>query len=253
MRFDEFEAATNEDLRREAKRCFDLYGSSGVGGLDKPQLVLEAQFYMQELGRREDSKIANRDFLMELIVIFLIGLELLAAVGLAVWGERQQTQEVNQQLSAFGKMLDELSKLQESSAATAQTLSSQQSIMQSMNDRLAVELGRMSQITLDFSFSGSKASISNQGNVDLQFWGFKVADMPGKINKRPVLLKRSASIEVDEIASDIHKAIKGDMVQVYVRDDFNNEFVAEEHMQVGQNIQGYGGRLEVVQRKWSRK
>ena len=49
------------------------------------------------------SAASNRDFLMELIVIFLIGLELLAAVGLAVWGGRQQTQEVNQQLSALGK------------------------------------------------------------------------------------------------------------------------------------------------------
>jgi len=68
------------------------------------------------------SAASNRDFLMELIVIFLIGLELLAAVGLAVWGERQQTQEVNQQLSALGKTQDVLSKLQESSAATAQTL-----------------------------------------------------------------------------------------------------------------------------------
>ena len=87
----------------------------------------------------------------------------------------------------------------------------------------------------------------------MQFWGFKVADMPARINKRPVLLKRSASIEVDGIASDIHKASKGDLVQVYVRDDFNNEFVAEEHIQVGPNIQGYGGRLEVVQRKWSSK
>lgn len=56
MTFDEFDVATNEDLSREAKRCFDLYGSPGVGGLDKPQLVLEAQFYLQELGRREDSK-----------------------------------------------------------------------------------------------------------------------------------------------------------------------------------------------------
>lgn len=34
MTFDEFETATNEDLRKEAKRCFDLYGSSGVGGLE---------------------------------------------------------------------------------------------------------------------------------------------------------------------------------------------------------------------------
>jgi hypothetical protein len=106
---------------------------------------------------------------------------------------------------------------------------------------------------MDFSFSGPKASISNQGNVDLQFWGFKVADMPARINKRPILLKRSASIEVDRIASDIHEAVKGDMFQVYIRDDFNNEFVAEVRMQVGPNIQGFGGRLEVVQRKWSSK
>jgi hypothetical protein len=242
MRFEEFEKAKLKHLRREAKSCFSRYQDPNTGGLDKPALLLEAQLYMNEMDRRHGSYIAWRALALEMIVIALIGWEIV----MGYRAERLQTTNFDAEQVVF-------ENLQQSSAATAQTLSSEQSIMQSMNDRLAVELGRMSQITLEFSLSGTKASISNQGNVDLQFWGFKVADMPARINKRSVLLKRSASIEVDGIASDIHKAIKGEIVQVYIRDDFNNEFVAEDHMGVGPNIQGYGGRLEVVQRRWSNK
>jgi hypothetical protein len=61
-----------------------------------------------------------------------------------------------------------------------------------MNDRLGVELGRMSQIILDFSIAGKQSSAVNNGNVDLQFWGYKVGNGP---DTRATLLKRSAVIE----------------------------------------------------------
>jgi hypothetical protein len=250
MKLAELEKATTEELRRRVDELFaDADAAQYIPHRDIR--FAEVRFYLGEIERREHDKISSRDYLMELVVICLIALELVVAVGLAGWGGRQQSKEVGQQLAAFEKMQTVLSQLQESSAATAQTLKSQQLTMQSMNDRLAVELGRMSQITIDFSLSGTKATVSNQGNVDLQFGGFKVADMPARINKRPALLKRSASIEVDGIASDIHKASKGDLVEVYLLDDFNNEYVAEGHMQIGPNIQGYGNRLQVVQRRWS--
>jgi hypothetical protein len=80
MTFEEFQEARNTDLRDETKKYFDRFNEPNTGDGGKPALLLEAQFYMQELGRREDPNIARRDFRMELIVIFLIALELVAAV-----------------------------------------------------------------------------------------------------------------------------------------------------------------------------
>lgn len=248
MRLADFENATTQQLRQKVDELFEEAETAEYIPQCEARL-LEARFYLAEIERREHNKVGQRDFWMEASVIFLILIEIV----LSIYGIRLAIRQGNDADALMTKQMVVLSQLNANMQTTAQTLQTSLTTMQSMNDRLAVELGRMSQITVDFSFSGTKASISNQGNVDLQFCGFKVADMPARLNTRPVLLKRSASIEVDGIASDIHKASKGDLVQVYVRDDFNNEFVAEEHMQIGPNIQGSGGRLEVVQRKWSSK
>jgi hypothetical protein len=257
MTFEEFEIATDIDLTRETKSCFDRYNDPNKGGGDKPALLLEAQFYMQELGRREDSRIATRDFRMELIVIFLIGLELVAAIGLAIIGSRQQTRDVNQELAAFGKMQTVLSQLQESSAATAQTLGSEQLTMQSMNDRLGVELGRLSRIDLRFTFAmASKiAEINNVGNTDVELWGYKLGDHPARAYKKPILLKGEAQIEhMPNVLKDIHDATEGMAgLEVYVRDEFNNEFVGEGKISVGPNVQSTYTVLQVVRRQWSHK
>ena len=249
MTFEGFLVANEAELIAETKKCFDRYNDANLGGLDRPALISEAQFYLQEVGRREDSKIARRDYRMELGVIVLIGLEIL----LAIYGLHLGSRQANDQDALMTKQMAVLNQLNTNMQTTAQTLQTSLTTMQSMNDRLASELGRMSQITVDLSMSGTKVVISNQGNVDLQFWGFKVADMPARMNKQPVLLRRSADIELAGVASDIHKASKGDVLQVYIRDDFNNEFVAEGHQQVGPNIMGFGTRLQVVQRRWSSK
>lgn len=248
MRLVDFENATTQQLRQ---RVDELFAAAEAADYITQREVRwsEARFYLAEIERREHNKVGQRDFWMEASVIFLILIEII----LSIYGIRLAIRQGNDTDALMTKQMVVLGQLNANMQTTAQTLQTSQTTMQSMNDRLAVELGRMSQITVDFSFSGTKASISNQGNVDLQFWGFKVADMPARINKRPVLLRRSASIEVDGIPSDIHRASKGDLVQVYVRDDFNNEFVAEGHMQIGPSIQGYGNRLQVVQRRWSSK
>ena len=78
MTVEEFENISDTALVDAANASFVKSINAGTG--DKPYLYMEAQFYMRELDRRHDTKIARRDFRMELIVIFLIGLELLAAI-----------------------------------------------------------------------------------------------------------------------------------------------------------------------------
>jgi ABC-type transport system involved in cytochrome bd biosynthesis fused ATPase/permease subunit len=69
------------ELRQKANECFGRLHDSGSHEI--PALLIEAQFYMDEIERRKQDKVAKRDFMMELlaigleiIVILLIVLEL---------------------------------------------------------------------------------------------------------------------------------------------------------------------------------
>jgi len=253
MTFEEFQTATEVELTYATKQCFDRFNSPLTGGGDKPACLLEAQFYMQELGRREDSRVATRDFRMELIVIFLIGLELVAAVVLAIVGSRQQGQDTNQQLAAFGKMQDVMSRLQESSKATADTLQSLQSTTQSMNDRIGTQLGRMAQMAIDFAMNvpQNKADLFNRGNVDLTIWGYKVDGEPARTYKKPISIKRSEHLNLATLLSDIKNANGQGNLDIFLRDDFENEFIAE-ILVPSPNVLGMGATFDIVQRRWSK-
>jgi hypothetical protein len=74
MNTEEFEKATEKDLRRNANECFDKLRDSG--SQEHPALLLSARFYMDEIERREHDRVARRDLVLELVVILLIGLEL---------------------------------------------------------------------------------------------------------------------------------------------------------------------------------
>lgn len=100
MTFEEFQAAKKTDLKEKANECFRKYGDPNIGGLDKPALLLEAQFYMNEMERRHQTWISWRDLILEVVIIVLIGAE--------IWlGNKQDTV---------------LGQLQSSGAATAATL-----------------------------------------------------------------------------------------------------------------------------------
>lgn len=74
MNTQEFEQATEKDLRRKANECFDKIKDSGSH--EHPALLLQAQFYLAEIERRGHDWVATRDLWLEIVVIVLIGLEL---------------------------------------------------------------------------------------------------------------------------------------------------------------------------------
>lgn len=102
MKTEEFENAKEKDLRRKANECFEKLDNSGSH--EKPALLIEAQFYMDEIERRKQDSIAMRDLILELVVIALIALELY----FGITGGNQQ--------------LDVLQKLNKSATETASTL-----------------------------------------------------------------------------------------------------------------------------------
>ena len=119
MNFAEFEKATDGDLKAEARRCFDQSRALTVADLAyKAPLMLEAQFYMQEMDRRDSSKDRRRDLWLEVVVIVLIGIEIV----LSLVGMKIAIQEGNAQATLTEKQTGILTSLQQSSSDTAQTL-----------------------------------------------------------------------------------------------------------------------------------
>jgi hypothetical protein len=70
MTYQEFGNASRDDLVKEVDQCF--LNAHLAGGLDKPAYLLQAQFFMQELDRRHDSKWIWVSFVCELVIIALI-------------------------------------------------------------------------------------------------------------------------------------------------------------------------------------
>ena len=114
MNFDEFEKASDDDLRREAQGAFDRSEHQG----DTTRQLIKAQFYLQELERRqqrrEQSRVSRRDLILEVVVIFL---EVVVIVLIAA--------ELYYSIHGGNQQLAVLDKLSRSTAATAKTLEAQ--------------------------------------------------------------------------------------------------------------------------------
>jgi hypothetical protein len=130
MTFEEFEVSNDLDLTRETKICFDKYNDPNKGEGDKPALLLEAQFYMQEIGRREDSRIARRDFWMEFSVIGLI----LAEIVLSIYGLRLAIKQDKDEQAMMDKQNAILTNLQNSTSDTAAALKRLAELDRAMGD-----------------------------------------------------------------------------------------------------------------------
>lgn len=98
MRVAEFRNKGDNELLQTADHCFAQMEQSGAP--EHPALLLKAQLYMNEVDRRHDAQIARRDFRMELVVIFLILLEVIIGVGGFVYG----VVEANKQAMILGQM-----------------------------------------------------------------------------------------------------------------------------------------------------
>jgi hypothetical protein len=172
MLFDEFEKATPEQLRHRAKECFNAAMRPQVfGDSSNVTSLLEAQFYMQELDRREAEEagkhtrwIENRDFWLETVVIILIGAEII----LSIWGIRLAIQEGRDEQTLMNKQNAVLDNLAKSSAATANALQTLQGTTDAMNTAVHNQLARTSlpNIWTSFLLPKHQISIANRGSYD---------------------------------------------------------------------------------------
>jgi hypothetical protein len=117
MKAEDFASATELELRRKANECFEKFENSGSH--ERPALLIEAQFYIGEIERRKQDKVARRDLLLELVVIILIGLELY----FGITGGNQQLatlQKLDASANMTAKALNTLTD-QQRAALSAQT------------------------------------------------------------------------------------------------------------------------------------
>jgi len=192
MRLEDFENWDTEKLRQIINGCFEH--AEEIEGDDRRVVMLEAEFYVRELDRREnrraekerrdadtkrdeiETKRRRVDLGIELLIVGLIGLELFAAVGLAIRGSRQQAQDVRQELAAFSNMQTVLSNLEQTSEKTSETMKSEGQTMEVMSYSLQrqVALFYDVQTNVVYNESTKKLILINSGRANITVWAQKI-------------------------------------------------------------------------------
>ena len=170
MTLEEFEKASEKDLRNLVNECFTK--AETAGGLDKPNHHREAEFYMSEIERRKQGRANTLNFWMELIVIALI----LGEAVIAYWEGNKQAEV--------------LTALQNSFAATAATLTSLQGTTEAMNAAIQRQSGQVSDVSVDITCSpiDKRLLITNTGKSDLLVLGYQFDGRRGPRFKPPLHL-----------------------------------------------------------------
>jgi hypothetical protein len=149
MRLEELEVLKKKELRSRINACFE---TAETPGYERGPLYSQAEFYMRELEHRRDSWVSIRDFVLETVVIILIGLELWFG---AYEGNKQRAI---------------LNDLQESSAATVSMLASLQTTTEQMNAAAQNQLSLNYEVSLGLVVDAfnSDLQIINSGRTSLE-------------------------------------------------------------------------------------
>jgi len=142
---------------------------------------------MAELDRREKKRAdqerdeieANRwrtDLRYERWIVVLIVFEIIAAILLALWADKRQSQAVARELVTFQEIKGVLSELQRSSAATAGTLVALEETSKQMNEAVQTELAVSYEVSLNvkYDITSDRIIITNEGRTSVALWGSKV-------------------------------------------------------------------------------
>jgi hypothetical protein len=158
---EELDKLSKEELRKKANGCFILLDT--CGNEQKAAVLAQAEFYMRELEHRWDSRISIRDFILEIIVIALIGGE----IWMSVRQEKQQSANFKEQQAVLTSMLT-------SSQTTATTLASLQSTTQTMSSAVQKQVGLFYDVAINVLYNAGTKEVQfvNNGRTGLYIWGW---------------------------------------------------------------------------------
>ena len=189
----------------------------------QPSHLLEAQFYMGEIDRREAVWTARRDFWMETIIILLILGELI--LGYLAWREGGQQTTV-------------LQELQQSAAATAKTLVALQGVTEATNNAIQSEYQLTYRITLNIIPQplSKWLTIANTGQRRVRLVGTKIAaGLPSfnRENQWEILQGQIANVPMPELFDELLKRLPRPGldatvgVELYFQSDDGSEWVGK--------------------------
>jgi hypothetical protein len=225
MQLEEIEILTKEQLRQRANDAFALADEKGPGYL------AQAQFYINEIDRRENQRIEAElraadvkrdeietqrwriDLKLEKVIIYLIGLELIVAVALAIWGWSQQSKDVTQELEAFGKMQSVLSQMQESSKETADAIKAEREIMEAMRISLDRQVALFYDVQLNVVYNEGtkKLVLINTGRTNVALYEAITGDGHKNVRhfEKPQLIAPASSqeFELEESVNTLAKEL----------------------------------------------
>lgn len=251
MTFEEFEKANKDELKAAAKHCFDLVNSVQIVNELQVAKLLEAQFYMQELDRRDDSRIARRDFWLEIAVIVLI----LAEIVLSIYGIRLAIRQGNDDDVLMDKQNKILFNLQTATADTASAMKALTEVTKAMSDATTasgstlrslrstsekMNEGIHGQIALfydpsplmGFDIQAKRLSVANQGRSNLSIRGVKYgSDQPVTLSPAQMVTPNGVwSVSGEATYLDLLKTTdKGKFsrrpVEIYLSNENGKKFV----------------------------
>jgi len=236
INFEAFEKATRKDLRERARECFEI----AQDGRATPEMSIaylsEAQFYMSEMDRRSDSRIAWRDLVLEFVVIVLIGAEIALAV------KQGKDEDI-----LMDKQNGILTSLQKSTADNASSITALAVVTKAMSDMTAasgktltsVDKGVQSQISLFYDPSmsmmyaqdQSRILFNNTGRSSLKVNAVKVdGQAKNFLGTKLIAVGSSMYLEVEEQSKSILAALaKGSArivpVEAHVENELGKHFV----------------------------
>jgi hypothetical protein len=165
MPLENFEKLTRAELKQKLNELFAAMKTRN--NVLRPSLLLEAQFYMQELDRRHDSWISLRDLILELVIIALIGWEVHE-------GNRQfdLLGAMNRNTAATVAAMNNLRQDQQASLATQKTTLE---TITAMNEGIQRQLGVNYEVNPEIIFleDQKQLRVVNKGRDSLFLWGSK--------------------------------------------------------------------------------
>jgi hypothetical protein len=251
MRVEEFEKLTKKQLRAKANECFTKAEPAAV--LVRTALVTEARFYLDELNRRADSRVAIRDLILEIVVILLIGGEIILGVF-----------QGKQQADAFNKMQGVLSSLQTSSEATAKTLIALQKTTESMNEAIQKELSLFYDVSVSttYSVTDRRLTVTNMGRTNIVVGRIEIANVVALAIAEGRALTPQSTFNADLTSTPAYDLIVRQAAQekdgltpfdVYVRNERREEFVIHSYFVVKDKAIANVQEGSITPQHWSSK
>jgi len=250
MTAEEFEKASEKDLRQIANQRFNEGSKVVINEMARTALLTEARFYLDEIDRRDDAFRSRRDFWMEFAIITLILVEI--AFSYISFREGKSQSVV-------------LSNLEASSRATANTLAELQRTMEEMNKAAQEQAALSYEVALrvQLNLPDNVLEITNEGRTPVTLWGTKISDQPTMMRSAPTILAPGApdavpAAQIVALATDLMNKKQAALIplMLFLKNEKGEEFVARYRL-VNRPTYGpfamYAELVSVARTTWSKR